>query len=112
STRVVNNLCTDANKPVPDDISKVRGQKYQSLATEWTDGNVVKGWLCLRFSVTDPQYYMYDYKGTTGDNGTFSAVGYGDLDGNGVSSSFTLKGQAAGGIVYVSTNFLESFPEE
>src|SRR5450432_472316 len=79
SSRVVNNLCTDAAKSVPDDISKVRGQKYQSLPTDWTDGNgILKGFVCLRFTVTDPQYYMYDYKGTTGDNGTFNAIGYGD----------------------------------
>jgi type IV pilus assembly protein PilA len=113
SSRVVNNLCTDAAKSVPDDISKVRGQKYQSVATDWTDGNgVLKGFVCLRFTVTDPQYYMYDYKGTTGESGTFVALGYGDLDGNGVTSTFSLKGQANAGVVFVSPNFTEETPDE
>src|SRR6516225_6269113 len=29
SSRVVNNLCGDAASPVPDDIAKVKGAKYQ-----------------------------------------------------------------------------------
>jgi type IV pilus assembly protein PilA len=110
---VVNNLCTDAAKAVPDNIAKVRGAKYQSVVTDWTDGNdILKGWVCLRFTVTDPQYYMYDYKGTTGDSGTFLAIGYGDLDGNGTTSSFTLKGQVTAGTVYVSPALIEDAPEE
>ena len=113
SSKVVNNLCTDAATSVPDNISKVRAGKYQSVATDWTSGNGVhKGWVCLRFAITDPQYYMYDYKGSTGDSGTFSALGYGDLDGNGLTSTFSLKGQVNGGVVFVSTNFFEETPDE
>jgi type IV pilus assembly protein PilA len=113
SSRVVNNLCTDAASPVPSSLDKVRGAKYQSLATDWTDGNdVLKGFVCLRFTVTDPQYYMYDYKGSTGESGSFLAIGYGDLDGNGVTSSFTLKGQVNGGTVFVSPSLIEESPEE
>jgi type IV pilus assembly protein PilA len=113
SSRVVNNLCTDAASSVPDNISKVRGAKYQSVGTDWTAGNdVLKGWVCLRFTVTDPQYYMYDYKGTTGDSGMFTAAGYGDLDGNGLTSTFTLHGQVHSGVVFVSPTLVEDSPEE
>jgi hypothetical protein len=44
--------------------------------------------------------------------GTFTSSGYGDLNGDGVTSSFSLAGAVTGGIVYVSPNFLEDKPEE
>jgi type IV pilus assembly protein PilA len=113
SSRVVNNLCTDAANPVPDTIDKVKGAKYQSVPTDWTAGSdVLKGWLCLRFTVSDPQYYMYDYKGTTGESGTFLAIGNGDLDGNGLTSTFQLKGQVNRGVVFVSPSLIEENSEE
>jgi type IV pilus assembly protein PilA len=113
STRVVNNLCMDAAHPVPDGIANVSGQKYQSLPSDWTAAtNVTTGFLCLRFSMSDPQYYMYDYKGTTGATGTFAASGYGDLDGNGTTSTFTMKGTVQTGVVFVSPNMSEDSPEE
>jgi type IV pilus assembly protein PilA len=113
SSRVVNNLCTDAAKSVPDVIGKIRGAKYQSVSTDWTDGNdTLKGWVCLRFAVSDPQYYMYDYKGTTGETGSFDAIGYGDLDGNGLTSTFTIKGRVNGGTVFVSPTLIEDTPDE
>ena len=113
SSKVVNNLCTDAAHSVPDKIEKVRGKKYQSAASDWTDGNsVTAGFVCLRFTLSDPQYFMYDYKGTTGEAGAFLAAGYGDLDGDGDESSFSLSGQVSNGIVFVSPNFKEVDPEE
>jgi type IV pilus assembly protein PilA len=113
SSRVVNNLCLDAAHPVPDSIGKVRGEKYQSVPSDWTAGtDVATGFLCLRFSVSDPQYYMYDYKGTGGDTGTFAVYGYGDLDGNGLTSTFSMKGLVQGGMVFLSPNISEDSPEE
>jgi type IV pilus assembly protein PilA len=114
SADVSNNLCIDASKTVPSDKALIAGKKYQSAASDWTvdEGTVGKGFACLRFAMSDPQYYMYDYKGTAGDKGTFSAIGQGDLNGDTNLSKFTLAGEVTGGIVYVSPNFLEDKPEE
>jgi type IV pilus assembly protein PilA len=113
STAVVNNLCTDAAHPVPDDISKVGGRKYQSAAADWTTGNSsTAGFVCLQFSMTEPQYYMYDYKGTAGPTGTFAATARGDLNGDGVASTFTISGRITEGRVHVSPSIQEDSPEE
>lgn len=113
SSVVVNNLCTDAANSVPDDISKVTGRKYQSSVADWATGNSsTAGFICLRFSLTDPQYYLYDYKGTTGNNGTFSAIARGDIDGNGTQSTFTVSGVISQGVVMVSPTIQEDSPDE
>jgi type IV pilus assembly protein PilA len=111
---VSNNLCSDASKSVPSGKASIAGQKYQSAPSEWgadvaTPG---KGFSCLHFSMSDPQYYMYDYKGTVGTAGTFSAIGMGDLNGDGVTSTFTIAGAVTGSTVFVAPNFLEDKPEE
>jgi hypothetical protein len=55
---------------------------------------------------------MYDYKGTVGTAGTFLASGMGDLNGDGVTSTFSLAGAVTASTVFVSPNFLEDKPEE
>ena len=114
SAAVSNNLCTDASKTVPAAKASIAGKKYQSAATDWTvdEATPGKGFACLRFAMSDPQYYMYDYKGAAGPTGTFTAAGYGDLNGDGVTSAFTLNGAVTGGVVFVSPNFAEDKPEE
>src|SRR2546423_6358438 len=74
-----NNLCVDATASVPAAKASIAGMKYQSDPAEWTADQATpgKGFACLRFSVSDPQYYMYDYKGTAGASGTFTASGMG-----------------------------------
>jgi type IV pilus assembly protein PilA len=113
SSVVVNNLCLDAANSVPDNISKVTGRKYQSSLADWATGNSsTVGFVCLRFSLTDPQYYLYDYKGTAGTNGTFSAIGHGDLDNNGTQSTFSISGVVNQGVVFVSPTIQEDAPDE
>jgi type IV pilus assembly protein PilA len=111
TTAVVFNLCTSAANSVPDTVDKVKGQKYQSKASEW-GGDKTAGYTCLRFWLDDPQYYMYDYKGSSGTAGTFTAAGYGDLNGDGVTSSFRLLGAVVSATVFVSPNFVETLAEE
>jgi type IV pilus assembly protein PilA len=111
---VSNNLCTTASSSVPADKDGIKARKYQSKAIDWsvdlsTPG---KGFGCLRFSMSDPQYYMYSYTGSTGAAGTFTAIGQGDLNGDGILSEFTLKGEVRSGVVIVSPNFIEVNPEE
>jgi type IV pilus assembly protein PilA len=114
SATVSNNLCKSATKTVPASADKIKGQKYQSAATDWTVDEATPGvgFACLRFAMSDPQYYMYGYTGTEGATGTFAATGAGDLNGDGVTSLFTLEGKVDKGIVYVSPNFKEEKPEE
>jgi type IV pilus assembly protein PilA len=109
-----NQLCPDA-AAVPSDSSSVKGAKYQSSPTDWSDDD---GWACLGFSFSDPQYYIYDYDVTgTGDTGdTFTAMAQGDLDGDSTLSTFTLLGQVqADGselAVTIAPNFTEENPLE
>src|SRR5688572_12751177 len=50
-------LCPEA-AAVPASIDSVAGQKYQSQDSDWDDN---AGWSCLRFSISGPQYFQYDY---------------------------------------------------
>jgi type IV pilus assembly protein PilA len=56
----------------------------------WTD----PVWQTLRFSIDDPHYYSYTYTGgtATGTNATFSADANGDLNCDGVYSTFEMVG--------------------
>jgi type IV pilus assembly protein PilA len=114
STPVVHNLCTDASTPVPASLSSVSGKKYQSAPIEWeADGSGVgKGFTCLRFSMSDPQYYQYHYVGSTGSAGTFTAIVRGDLDGDGVPSAYEMNGVVRNGAVFVSPGILEISGDE
>jgi type IV pilus assembly protein PilA len=114
SAGLANNLCTTASASVPAAKAAIAGQKYQSSASEWnvdvaTGG---KGFACLRFTMSDPQYFIYNYTGTAGATGTFAAIGMGDLNGDGNTSTFTLNGAVTGGVVFVAPNFAEQNPEE
>jgi type IV pilus assembly protein PilA len=109
-----NNLCSDATASVPAGKASIAGQKYQSNPTEWSVDQATpgKGFACLHFAMSDPQYYMYDYKGAVGATGTFKASGMGDLNGDGTTSTFSISGAVTAGTVYVAPNFAEDKPEE
>jgi type IV pilus assembly protein PilA len=114
--RMTNVLCPASSK-VPAAIPA--GTKVQSNPTDWN--NV--GWSCLRFSMTDPQQYQYEYVAPAGDEAarsaegaTFEAIAYGDLDGDGVPSTFKMTGQigtdAQDRALFVSPNIEETNPLE
>jgi type IV pilus assembly protein PilA len=121
---VSNNLCLSAKaqKTVPASADLIKGKKYQSdpgVDADWNADHATPGvgFSCLKFSLTDPQYYMYGYASTAAadtlpDGKTFDATGQGDLNGDGVLSSFTLSGKVVNGTVLVSPNFTEVNPEE
>lgn len=110
-------LCASATNSVPDALTKVASAKYQSAATEW-GGSASVGWACLRFSMTDPQYYMYSYaaSGSSAAGDGFTATANGDLDGDATASTFQLLGtiSAAGNDkeLLVSPNLIETNPDE
>jgi type IV pilus assembly protein PilA len=115
STGVANTLCGSATATVPAAVGSVKGKKFQSTQSDWDADNQYKGWSCLKFSMAEPQYYMYGYaaSGTQGNNGeTFTATAKGDLDGDDVISTFTLAGEIRDKAVAVSPVIAEDKPEE
>ena len=59
-----------------------------------------RGWSCLKFSMDEPQYFEYEYTGVNisdPKNGGFTAYAHGDLNGDGVPSTFQVSGQASSG---------------
>lgn len=91
SVAIGRELCPSAAK-VPDTLTKVAAKKYQSKTDDW---GADPGWACLRFSMSEPQYFMYSYT-LTGDGtaagDSFAAVANGDLDGDNNPSTFSLNG--------------------
>ena len=119
STGVSNRLCSGSTT-VPSTIGNVQGKKYQSSPSEWTGADQYTGWTCLKFSMQDPQYYMYTYTSnatTSGAKGEiFSAMAEGDLDANGTSSTFSLDGEikddSGSLVVVIAPNIKETKPDE
>ncbi|HNS98277.1 MAG TPA: type II secretion system protein [Polyangiaceae bacterium] len=107
-------MCPSASNPVPQDIARVRGVKYQSNLTEWdVDRAMNRGFACLGFSMANPQYYQYDYQASGSPAlDRFQAIARGDLNGDGVTSSFVLEGRLANGVLLLSPTIVESSPEE
>ena len=110
-------LCISASATIPAAIATVKGMKYQSKATEWSadSATAFMGFACLKFSMDQPQYYLYNYtaSGSAAQGDRFTATALGDLNGVGTTSSFTLTGAIGSGMVLnVAPNIVESNPEE
>lgn len=99
-------LCPSASTPVPADVRQIAGMKYQSSPLEWTDD---PGFSCLGFAQSGPQYYQYDYESTPAG---FTAIARGDLDGDGVLSTFEIEGQLEGSDLVVAPTLKETDPSE
>jgi len=89
-------LCTSA-VPVPQDVTVIQARKYQPRTGDQEDfqtGTDEAGWRCVRFSMTHPIYYQYNYtyKGNdwTGSfkGEFFTATAIGDLDGDNTQARF------------------------
>jgi len=91
-------LCSSASSPVPTSVTMVSGKKYMSTSSDWSvDEAKVGGFACLGFEMTSPQYYQYDYQRTGSAKGNvardgFHAIAHGDLNGDGVVSTFDYSG--------------------
>lgn len=115
SKPAVNNLCGSANKVPLNFVPS--GTKYQPLTAAGQDfqtGTTLDGWICLGFSLTSPVYYQYSYLKGAGyvspalggpDPGVdgFEAAARGDIDGDGVNSTFARTGIVIGKHLHVST---------
>ena len=121
STTTTHSLCATSTS-VPDATTKIQGVKYQpntAANQDYNAGTAQTGWPCLKFSMSDPQYYQYTYtKGANGTNlgqqGTIITVpgtgwqsgAVGDLDGDTVLSAF-----ATGGDVNATTKEAKAFSQ-
>jgi len=120
-------ICATATATVPASATSIKGKKYVSdplqdwrqAGTITTDTNI--GWRCLKFSIDQPQYYMYNYTESAGSctSGSITgdvvhAIANGDLNGNGILSTFDLQGQVASGQTQLSCAPvpLATLPEE
>jgi type IV pilus assembly protein PilA len=101
----VSRLCPSSSA-VPRVLANVRGMKYQSARSDWNDD---PGWKCLRYEMSAPQYYQYQYKSTKDG---FDASAVGDLDGDGTPSLFVLSGAVQNDRLRILPTISESAPEE
>ncbi len=71
--------------PTPTLTNLVGGRKYTSLGGSWNDA----AWVALSFAVYEPRYYAYQFVSSgTADAAEFTARAQGDLDGDGLFSTF------------------------
>jgi type IV pilus assembly protein PilA len=117
SAALSRHLCGTDTATVPSALASVGGKKYQSSTADWNAGASTNvGFACLKFSMDQPQYYMYSYTatGTAGAvSDTFTGTANGDLNGDGVASTFSITGKInASYALNIAPNMLEAFPEE
>ena len=113
TSALMRSFCDSASE-VPSTVPQAN--KYQSSKGDWNTGSAVGGWQCLKFSLEEPQYYAYTYfpnaTGVNASTGGFVAQAYGDLNGDGLASTFSVSGSAYSGSVAISPNVQETNPEE
>jgi type IV pilus assembly protein PilA len=114
STSTLMRQFCNSSTPIPATPSLIQGQKYQSTKADWSAGDSVTGWTCLKFTIEEPQYYFYSYNctGTDGNGGGFVATANGDLNGDANYSTFSVTGTAYSGAIAISPNVQEVNPEE
>jgi type IV pilus assembly protein PilA len=119
TTAVTHSLCQSATGTVPGGSGSIQGKKYQSNPTvgnDWYKDEAANvGFSCLKFSMTSPQFYVYNYvsNATSTTPGTaFTATANGDLNGDGILSTFTLLGSIISNQLNVAPNLAEVDPEE
>jgi len=108
-------LCASAGGFVPVAVPAAR--KYAPNTKDGVDfntGDQLTGWKCLKFAMSEPIYYQYNYTqgvGTCTSGATaagFEACAHGDLDGNGTTSTFSRGADIQNGSVILSTTMFVS----
>jgi type IV pilus assembly protein PilA len=116
TSRTLNkSLCKDSSVSVP--ATPPKATKYQSSKADWSnsaDAAADKGFPCLKFEMTAPQYYSYSYGGVgaNGNGQSFTALARGDLNGDAVYSSFWIVGTVTNSRVSVMPTIAELSPDE
>src|SRR5258708_6873875 len=86
-------MCKGASASVPATKALISGRKYQSSWADWSVDSVGdSGFACLKFTMDQPQYYMYSYttKGSAMPGDSFTGVANGDLSGDGILSTYSI----------------------
>jgi prepilin-type N-terminal cleavage/methylation domain-containing protein len=117
STALVRALCRSGSQPVPGSAAMIAGRKYQSNPADWNiDAAARSGFSCLHFTIDQPQYYMYTYTlvaGTSNPGDSFVATANGDLNGDGILSTFQLTGAINSAYVLnLAPSMVEILPDE
>lgn len=119
STGLSQCLCKTVTNTVPAGGAPPKAAKYTSDPSEWktVDPDDFTGWRCLKYEITGPQYFLYNYTsdancaaGTVGTK--FDGIANGDLDGNGTTSAFDLEAHIVNGGVVLAPKPQEYAPEE
>jgi hypothetical protein len=87
AARAMRHFPPPSRSSVPPNLLDVRGKRYQSTLADWTPSP----WRELHFSIPQPQFYAYsfDSSGTGAQAGATSSA-QGDLNGDGVTSTYRL----------------------
>jgi type IV pilus assembly protein PilA len=115
SAAITRRFCLNSSVSVP--ASPPKGSKYQSSKADWsnaTDTANRAGFPCLKFEMTLPQYYSYSYGGVDpgSTSASFTALARGDLNGDGVASSFWLIGKVSNSRALLAPSIGERSPSE
>lgn len=110
--RTTNRLCGSAITVPAKVPAAAKYQPSTAAGADFQTGTPDEGWACLRFSITTPIYYQYQYHQGSGyvvpspaaGRDGFEAVARGDLDGNGTLSTFALTGRVVSGSVVLAPN--------
>jgi hypothetical protein len=87
AARAMRHFPPPSRSSVPPDPNIVRGKRYQSTLADWS----TSPWRDLHFSIPQPQFYAYSFDSSgTGQSAAAAAVAHGDLDADGVTSTFRL----------------------
>jgi type IV pilus assembly protein PilA len=104
-------MCRGASGTVPTSKTLINGRKYQSSPADWNvDSAGDSGFACLKFTMDQPQYYMYGYttKGSALPGDTFTCMANGDLSGDGILSTYSITGAInASYVLNVAPNIYE-----
>jgi len=101
---------TSSASPVPGEELSVRGCRYQSNLADWS----VSPWRELHFTMVQPQSYRYVFASEgAGATAKATVTAQGDLDGDGVRSSYALEITPDQGLAAsVSKSMTKTDPEE
>jgi type IV pilus assembly protein PilA len=103
-----NVLCLSASAAVPSSKTSIAGEKYQSTPSDWNkDQSTNSGFACLKFTMDQPQYYMYSYSADTSGTSWFTGIANGDLNGDTTLSTYSIAGSVQGGVLTVAPNIVD-----
>jgi len=124
-------LCNGATAVPVAVPGNVKYQPSTANGADYKTGTQTTGWRCLKFEMTEPTFYQYQYVGgvtpgtalapasgrgtppiAAGTAANFAAEAAGDLDGNGVTSFFQVGGTILNGSPKVASAVHEFQPEE